>query len=523
MVLVITNYPFKTPKKRDRRQTFSRLCRVIAAFKAFLVNSLIILSILILSPMIILAINGEIHKKTVELGPFDVSKALQQHEITSKRVEEELKKALTLIKTEATTAMKGLPISSTPMVEIDLQIAGAGFSLTKTVYLLKQFLGYHQRIEGEVLYEEKTLRFSFHKSGDYFSPLKRESVNEKNFYKELSSMLYDAALKIYAKEQPYILAVFYYKKKNNPLSIYYIRECLRHLPKMDDSWAINLLGIWAEEQDYIDDAIDHYTNAIDINSQFAIGYFNRGRLYIKKNELGDALANFNMALHLNPQMVEAYYERARVNEKLRNFPLAYRDLKELSKLNPGLADAYNLGGNLLFREGKYNEAQEEYQHAVLLDPKKPQPYNGLGAISFAQKDYKQARIYYRKAIELDSEYIEGHFNLARANYHLYMETVSTFINKDFLSTKSLKEGISHIDKVINLITDNPASAYLLKGKLQLEIIKIKKVRDSQLFGSAEENFNTARDLSEKRERTTYEEANAKLKELRNIYNSRKYD
>ena len=95
-----------------------------------------------------------------------------------------------------------------------------------------------------------------------------------------------------------------------------------------------------EKQGEYDKAIVHYTEAINLNSELAEAYYNRGVAYAKKGEFDLAIQDFNKAIDLNPEYAKAYYNRGVAYAKKGEFDLAIQDYTKAIDLNPEDADAY---------------------------------------------------------------------------------------------------------------------------------------------------------------------------------------
>ena len=67
-------------------------------------------------------------------------------------------------------------------------------------------------------------------------------------------------------------------------------------------------------QGKFDSAITHFTEAINLNRQFAEAYYNRGFAYEKSGDIERAIADYSTALHLQPAIPRAQYMRDRITE-----------------------------------------------------------------------------------------------------------------------------------------------------------------------------------------------------------------
>jgi tetratricopeptide (TPR) repeat protein len=198
---------------------------------------------------------------------------------------------------------------------------------------------------------------------------------------------------------------FYFKILNNPQ---YLKEKNFRFRSFDNfkialelfTKAIYLnssffLALWArgkvfERSDY-EKAISDFTKAIEIEPNFAYGYFSRGlakRSPFAKFVYGDkeAIVDFTKALEIDPEFASAYFHRgtARYNSSM----------------------LINKDGKVFVEE---NEALSDYTKCIEIEPNFPNAYINRGQIRAGLKDYYGAIADFNKALENDPE-----------NKHLYL-------------------------------------------------------------------------------------------------------
>jgi tetratricopeptide (TPR) repeat protein len=96
---------------------------------------------------------------------------------------------------------------------------------------------------------------------------------------------------------------------------------------------LSLASIHAAEGK-LDAAIEEYSEALEVDPELYLVYFNRGKLYWRKGEIAKAMADFTMAI----------------------------------RLEPGLAATYVCRGDVLFEQGEYKAAKQDYSKALELAP-----------------------------------------------------------------------------------------------------------------------------------------------------------
>jgi len=79
-----------------------------------------------------------------------------------------------------------------------------------------------------------------------------------------------------------------------------------------------------------------YDEAIRLDPQNALAYFNRGNAYGAAGQYQQAIQDFDEAIRLNPKYAEAYYSRGLTYQKLGNYERANQDIDKAIDLDPSL-------------------------------------------------------------------------------------------------------------------------------------------------------------------------------------------
>jgi tetratricopeptide (TPR) repeat protein len=101
-------------------------------------------------------------------------------------------------------------------------------------------------------------------------------------------------------------------------------------------------GFWAYGKGQKTEAIEYFTQAIQLNPQYATAYSNRGAT---KSALGDytgGIQDFNQAIQLNPKYADAYCNRGATKSALGDKRGAFVDLEKAKQLfvEQGNMEAY---------------------------------------------------------------------------------------------------------------------------------------------------------------------------------------
>lgn len=114
-----------------------------------------------------------------------------------------------------------------------------------------------------------------------------------------------------------------------------------------------------------DDALSHYTKAIELNPQVPAYYGNRSFCYMKTEYYGSALEDANKAIDLDKKYIKAYYRRASAYMALGKFKLSLKDYEIVTKFRPKDKDAC-----LKYQECKKIVQRQAFEKAIAVDDKK---------------------------------------------------------------------------------------------------------------------------------------------------------
>ncbi len=93
------------------------------------------------------------------------------------------------------------------------------------------------------------------------------------------------------------------------------------------------LGILFERNDLFDKALEAFNNALIINNKDATIYRCRAHIFIKLNKIQEAINDFSCAIDIDPEFAYTYFERSNLYKILNNENLSLIDLKKYNKLN----------------------------------------------------------------------------------------------------------------------------------------------------------------------------------------------
>ena len=173
-----------------------------------------------------------------------------------------------------------------------------------------------------------------------------------------------------------------------------VNEAEGHVPREDNQRAIELLN-----------------EAIQLDPDNALAYFNRGNIYANLGQYQRAIEDLDRAIQLEPDNALYYLDRGLAYADLGQDQQAIQDYNEAIRLEP-TALHYNIRAFVYSRLGEHQRAIEDFDKAIQLVPDNGVYYNDRGnayeALGQAsswmtrRKWFTKAREDFNKARSLDS-------------------------------------------------------------------------------------------------------------------------
>ena len=190
------------------------------------------------------------------------------------------------------------------------------------------------------------------------------------------------------------------------------------------------------------EAINEYTDAIEIDPEHSAAYNSRGFAYYEWGRYDKAIADYDKAIAIDPNYVSAYINRG--NAHLANH----------RSFDSGVAN--------------YDRALADYEEAISLSPENAVAYYNRGLAFQGKDDYARAIADYDRAIELAPDYTPAHDSRRRA----------------YEQVEQYESALEDYDKAISI---QPDSAYLIYGR---GLVHLKLGNDA----AARQDFLTALDM-----------------------------
>ena len=143
-------------------------------------------------------------------------------------------------------------------------------------------------------------------------------------------------------------------------------------------------------------ALQYYTEAIELNPDYAEAYYQRGVIYSEMHQYEKAIENFNKAIQILPNYGAAYHYRGRSYYFLKDFKKALEDLNKVIKINPKYSKAYSLRANIYYILKDYQKAIEDYTMAIQIQPMEADNYESRAECYEDMGENEKARADFEK-------------------------------------------------------------------------------------------------------------------------------
>jgi Flp pilus assembly protein TadD len=119
----------------------------------------------------------------------------------------------------------------------------------------------------------------------------------------------------------------------------------------------------------VDEAIEHFRKAVEINAGDAESQANLGNALLQLNQTDEAITHYERALQIKPNYAEVHYNLANALLKSAQISEAITHYQISLQMKPNDVDAQNNLGVALLQEGRVDEAITSYEMALELQPK----------------------------------------------------------------------------------------------------------------------------------------------------------
>jgi tetratricopeptide (TPR) repeat protein len=175
-----------------------------------------------------------------------------------------------------------------------------------------------------------------------------------------------------------------------------------------------VLGDSLDKRDRRAEAIEAYSKAISLRSEYVEAHHNLGLLLVDEGKVAQAIAHYNTALKFDPENAGVHDDMGMALSKKGKIEEAIKHYEKAIRLNPKSSSAHDNLGTALFKQGRMSEAIRYYSRAIALKPDDPVSHNNLGNIFAIQGQPQKAIEHYEKSLKLKPGDAETLSNMANA-------------------------------------------------------------------------------------------------------------
>jgi tetratricopeptide (TPR) repeat protein len=166
------------------------------------------------------------------------------------------------------------------------------------------------------------------------------------------------------------------------------------------------------DQGRVDEAIDHFQKAVQINPADAEAHYNLGTMLHQKGDIDQVIAQFEQALQLNPDYAEAhdnlgnaFFEKGRIDDAIAQY-------QQGLQIKPDNANVHNNLGSALLQKGRLDDAIVQYGQAVQIKPDFADAQYNLGNALLKKGDISGAIPHFQQSAQLNPDNINAQGILA---------------------------------------------------------------------------------------------------------------
>jgi tetratricopeptide (TPR) repeat protein len=126
--------------------------------------------------------------------------------------------------------------------------------------------------------------------------------------------------------------------------------------------------------------------------------YNAGQVYAQSGAVDEAVRHFSLAIEMDPHYSEYYNDRGNLYLRQGRPADAEQDYRRAIELSPPYPEVWFNLGQALAQQGRAAEAQAAWERAVDLDPLRPEPWASLARARHARGDREQALAAYDAAV-----------------------------------------------------------------------------------------------------------------------------
>jgi len=225
-----------------------------------------------------------------------------------------------------------------------------------------------------------------------------------------------------------------------------------------------------------------FTHNINVTTNNSLAHNELGNALVQQGELDEAVLHYSKALQTDPNYINAHNNLGYAFYRQGNYKDAIYHYNEALRLNPKYAKAHNNLGTALLSQGNYKDAIYHYYETLRIDPNYAGAYYNLGKIFVNNGKTEKAINFYRKALDLNPEMTQALYNLSWIT--------ATHKNQKFRNGIKAIELAEKLCKITQynqpLALDALAAAYAEAGKFDAAVLTAQNALKLALVYGLEE-------------------------------------
>lgn len=162
-------------------------------------------------------------------------------------------------------------------------------------------------------------------------------------------------------------------------------------------------GVEFQQQDMLNQAIQKYKHAIELDERLERAWCNLGLIYTSQRNFSRANDAFKKALVLKPNNPYSLNGMGSVLYSKNKLPEAMEKWQKAIEVDPNFFSVYFNMGNAWDNEKQFEKALENYVMTIKTNGQMAEPYYKIGVIFEKQKHTAQAQAMLSRAIQLNPE------------------------------------------------------------------------------------------------------------------------
>ena len=170
----------------------------------------------------------------------------------------------------------------------------------------------------------------------------------------------------------------------------------------DCSMAHNNLGSLLKDQGHIEEAVEHYRKAVQIDPNNYKALYNLGMALAARGQFNEAIENFRQAIQIKPNDCGALVSLGIALANRGQFDEAIANFRQAIQIDPNNCEALNNLGIALATRGQFDEAIGNFRKAIQIKPNYCDALDNLGTAFASRGQFDEAIKNYRQASQINS-------------------------------------------------------------------------------------------------------------------------